>query len=497
MYFLKRAFLYVRRKKSKVITIGIILFVVSALVLTGLVIQSASNNTFEVARQKLGATVLYTSDLSSVMEVGERTPGMGRNFTLPDDYTQITTKEIEYIAANSEYVKDYVINASLAVTPVDFSYYNVNEETTNSDRPSSASMNILGSSKESVDTIFNNENNTLVSGSYFTDNEINDASKVVIIEQTIATLNEIKVGDTITVSRIARHLPGTEVTSTAVNIEYEVVGIYKTNNPTDVTSSSYKGSFNLTENTMYAPYTTVLSASLEGLTGTELEDATSKINTSGYTVDNVTFNLIDPSNIEEFIAEVKAMENVDTTYRLLSANDAAYEKMVGPIENVAKTSTILVVVVVIAGALIIALIAMLSIKDRKYELGVLLSLGESKTKIIAQLISEMVIVAIVSFSMAAVLSNFTAQATTNYLLNQELTATSEEEIPSRGNFGGFGRVNNLSTLNVETIDELTVTTNSNAIIQMFAIGLGIIVVGNITQALFVLKANPKEILLER
>jgi hypothetical protein len=40
MWFFKRAWLYIRRKWGKALTIGIILFVVSTLVLTGLLIKN-------------------------------------------------------------------------------------------------------------------------------------------------------------------------------------------------------------------------------------------------------------------------------------------------------------------------------------------------------------------------------------------------------------------------------------------------------------------------
>lgn len=514
MNFVKRAWIYVKRKWGKVITIGILLFIVSTLILTGLLINSASNSTFEVARNKLGASVTYTTDLSSVMQENR---GMGKDvergagfeFTLPSDYTQITTKEIEYIYNNSEYVKDYVISVSLAGEPVDFSYFSVSDSSERGDqnngmkRPSSANINILGVDISSKDTIFNNESNELVEGRYFTDEEIEDAKSVIIIEQTIATLNEIEIGDSITIERQQAMKFEETSSSDSVDMVYEVVGIYKTNNPTDVTSSSFRGAFNLTENTMYSPYTTLLSANILGLEGEELESAQLEIEENGYTVQNVVFNLNNPSDTNNFIEEVENMTDIDTTYRSLNANDSAYQKMVGSIENVASTSKVLVIVVVIAGVFIIGLLSMLSIKDRKYELGVLLSLGESKLKIISQLIIEMLIISIFSFSISALVSNFTAQGVTNYLLNQEIES-SESEINNNdnrfgGQMGGFMKPDNetLSNMNVETVKELTVKMNVSDVLKMFGIGVIIIVIGNLVQALFVLRCRPKEIMLEK
>ena len=190
------------------------------------------------------------------------------------------------------------------------------------------------------------------------------------------------------------------------------------------------------------------------------------------------------------------------TYRSLSADTAAYEQMVGPIENVASTSTVLVIVVTIAGAFIIGLLSMLSIKDRKYELGVLLSLGEARIKIVMQLICEMLIIAIISFGLAVGVSNFTAQATTNFLLNQEISSSTTTTNTTTNNGFGGNMMNrpdskSLKNVDVKTIDSLTVKVNISDIIKMFGIGIVIIILGNAIQALFVLRCNPKEILLER
>jgi putative ABC transport system permease protein len=472
MFIFKRALIYVRRKKSKVLTIGVILLVVSTLALTGLVINSAAKTTFEYARNSLGATVNYTTDLSSVMPTERGIPGQGMGVTIPDDYEVINVDEIEYIKSKSVYIESYTINTSLAASPIDFSYYNPSGETISDSKRVAASINILGSSYDKDDTIFKNDQNELIEGRYFTDEEIDSKAPVIIIESTIASLNELEIGDFVTIEEVIRRMPGEEEATEIEEYTFEIEGIYKTNNPSDVSTTDFKGSFNLTENNMYAPYTTIL-------------------NYSDNAINSVTFNLNDTDNIDLFIEEVKAMD-MNTTYRLISANDAAYNKMVGPIASVAKTSTVLVTVVVISGALIILLLSMLSIKDRKYEIGVLLSLGESRLKIVSQLLFEMIIISTISFTLAVFISGATSQITTNYLLESALIEETTEE-PARG----FNRFVNLVTTNVEVIDELDVSVKTNDIILMLAIGMLIIVVGNISQSLYVLKANPKEILLER
>lgn len=523
MFFLKRAWYYVTRKLGKVITIGIILFIVSSLVLTGLVINSASESAATAARKKLGANVTYSTELRMNMQTTDDGPTRGSggsfNFEIPDGYSQITTKEIETIVNNSKYVKSYSISASMSATASDFSYYdpfNSSSPTSNNTitngmyggamRIDSSNINIMGLDSKTNNNIFDLD--TLIDGRYFTDEEIKNNEMVIIIEETIATMNGIGIGDTITMTKLNNRMtmvrPGEELEEDAIEMEFTIVGIYKTNSPTNVAENQFRNSANLSENLMYAPYTTILLSDTFGLEGNELSEKLADIEENGYAISSVIFTLKNPEDIDAFIEEVKNMKEIDMTYRLLDADTTSYETMVGPIQNVASTSKILVIVVIIAGALIIGLLSMLSIKDRKYELGVLLSLGESRVKIISQLIVEMLIVAVFSFALASLTANTLAQGVTNYLLNKELESQNAETKTTQNNpttiRGGLGNMiqrSDISTVDVETIEELTVNVNISDMLTMFGIGIIIIILGNSIQTLFVLKANPKEILLER
>lgn len=525
MFFLKRAWYYVTRKLGKVITIGIILFIVSSLVLTGLVINSASESAATAARKKLGANVTYSTELRMNMQTSDDGPARGSggsfNFEIPEGYSQITTKEIETIVNNSKYVKNYSIFASMSATASDFSYYdpfNSSSPTSNktitngmyggSMRIDSSNINIMGLDTKTNNNIFDLD--TLIDGRYFTDEEIKNNEMVIVIEETIATMNGIGIGDIITMTKSNNRMtmvrPGEEINTEedTIEMEFTVVGIYKTNSPTNVAENQFRNSANLSENLMYAPYTTILLSDTFGLEGNELSEKLADIEENGYAISSVIFTLKNPEDIDAFIEEVKNMEEIDMTYRLLDADTTSYETMVGPIQNVASTSKILVIVVIIAGAFIIGLLSMLSIKDRKYELGVLLSLGESRVKIISQLIVEMLIVAVFSFTLASLTANTLAQGVTNYLLNKELESQNAERETTQNNptiiRGGLGNMiqrSDISTVDVETIEELTVNINISDMFTMFGIGIIIIVLGNSIQTLFVLKANPKEILLER
>lgn len=108
----------------------------------------------------------------------------------------------------------------------------------------------------------------------------------------------------------------------------------------------------------------------------------------------------DASNIDAFIAVAKKT-GIDLDTFTLDANDQLYQQMVGPIENVASFSKNVVYLVTVAGAVILGLIVMMSIRERKYEMGVLMAIGEKRRKLIGQFLTEILMIAVLAIGISA------------------------------------------------------------------------------------------------
>lgn len=116
-------------------------------------------------------------------------------------------------------------------------------------------------------------------------------------------------------------------------------------------------------------------------------------------------------------AFVKAAKktSIDFDTYTLNTNDQLYQQMVGPIENVASFSKNVVYLVSVAGAVILGLIVMMSIRERKYEMGVLMAIGEKRWKLIGQFLTEILIVAVIAIGLASVTGNLVANQLGNQL----------------------------------------------------------------------------------
>jgi len=134
-----------------------------------------------------------------------------------------------------------------------------------------------------------------------------------------------------------------------------------------------------------------------------------------------------PMEIDNFTSwatdELAQIKNEDF---ILDANSHMFDQMAGPLESLGSISKAIVYLVTFAGAIILALIIMMSIRERKYEIGVLLSIGEKKWKIIGQFLGELLIVMTVAFGISAASGNMVANQIGGHLLENQIQSTQNE-----------------------------------------------------------------------
>jgi len=237
------------------------------------------------------------------------------------------------------------------------------------------------------------------------------------------------------------------------------------------------GSSLLAQNRIYTPFRTLSSM---GYTENDMNDVL---------LDKAIITLKDPLDVETYMASIEGRINL--VYGNISANDAVYEQLAGPIETLGQMSNVLVLIVVIAGAAILSLITALTINQRKNEIGILLAIGESKTKIVSQFIVEVVAIALIAFTLSTFsglsIGRMISDVTLSSFINTETTTV----VPT-----GMGGGNRSATVTAEEIEpvELNVKFDPIVLIQFFGAGILISIISVAIPALYVTRFNPKQIL---
>ncbi|TKI90818.1 ABC transporter permease, partial [Bacillus cereus] len=162
-----------------------------------------------------------------------------------------------------------------------------------------------------------------------------------------------------------------------------------------------------------------------------------------------------------------------------------------------STSQMIIYIVSIAGAIILGLIIMLSIKGRRKEMGILLSIGEKKWKLIAQFVVEVVCVAILAFGLSITTGAKVSQYIGDNLLSNEIATASEETDTSQhGTVMMAGSGGTLQNQKEDPIDKIDVSVTGEDVGKMGGIGLAIAIIATLLPALSILRLNPKQILLK-
>lgn len=242
---------------------------------------------------------------------------------------------------------------------------------------------IYGITDATLISHFKNGNYKLKSGRLITADDLNKDN--ALIGSKLAELNKLKTGSKITVAAFG-----------GKKIEFTVVGIYE-----DTKENPSAG-----DETFYVPYTCALNiANLD------------KISLAFYEIE-------DPINIDAFVNEINTQyPNQYTPY----AQDGDYKRISGSLVSIGTIANILLIISIIASAAILFLIVMLTFKSRNYEIGILLSIGEKKRKIISQMAVEILVPVLIAFGISAACGKLTTAGIGNMMVDmQQSIATSDE-----------------------------------------------------------------------
>ncbi|MFI6942756.1 ABC transporter permease [Streptomyces sp. NPDC050418] len=204
--------------------------------------------------------------------------------------------------------------------------------------------------------------------------------KVVLISEQLAELNGLSTGDRLTLTSPDGKQRGA----------YDVVGVYRDDRAR--IPDAWVEPSEIAANQIYAPLGTL---HLDG------------------PLDEAVFKLGSPEQSERLHAAARRLLG-DAGFRF-DVNDKAYRDQVQPLRRVGAFAGALVRLIAGAGTVILGLIVSLTIRERRDELGMLLSLGEKKWKLVGQHTVEAVAVALPALALAALAGTALAGPVSTYL----------------------------------------------------------------------------------
>lgn len=478
---IKNALLSLKKNIGKTILLFVIIVVITNLVIAGLSIQSATKKSMDQIRSSLGNDVTLSVDFRNMMKNRKPSEAVSNETSLTTTMAD-SLKDLKYVKNYNYQISTSANSNSISAVETASDNSN-NQQDTNkpNDQPEQASNQVdftisANTTMKYLDS-FTNNNYKLTKGRLLTTKDQNTNN--CVIETNLASDNDLSVGDTFTIT--------TTVNDETITQELTIVGIYEIQSTNEIGSAH----FNNPVNTIY----TDLSIG-QTLTGSS-ENITSAI-----------YYLDDPENAEAFVELAKKKSDIDFDTFSLDANNRLYQQNASSLESMQSFAKMFVWIVVIAGSAILCLILALTIRNRYYEIGVLLSLGQSKVKIIAQQLIEVGLIAVVVF----VISLGTGQLTSHYMGNM-LESSPSSNVMQMGQKGDQPNDNqnqsdsNQQKNNTQTKEnflgnmmqgpsnqELDVSITGENVIQLAGVTAAICIVSIAVPAAYVLRLTPRQIL---
>lgn len=478
---IKNALLSLKKNIGKTILLFVIIVVITNLVIAGLSIQSATKKSMDQIRSSLGNDVTLSVDFRNMMKNRKPSEAVSNETSLTTTMAD-SLKDLKYVKNYNYQISTSANSNSISAVETASDNSN-NQQDTNkpNDQPEQASNQVdftisANTTMKYLDS-FTNNNYKLTKGRLLTTKDQNTNN--CVIETNLASDNDLSVGDTFTIT--------TTVNDEIITQELTIVGIYEIQSTNEIGSAH----FNNPVNTIY----TDLSIG-QTLTGSS-ENITSAI-----------YYLDDPENAEAFVELAKKKSDIDFDTFSLDANNRLYQQNASSLESMQSFAKMFVWIVVIAGSAILCLILALTIRNRYYEIGVLLSLGQSKVKIIAQQLIEVGLIAVVAF----VISLGTGQLTSHYMGNM-LESSSSSNVMQMSQKGDQPNDNqnqsdsNQQKNNTQTKEnflgnmmqgpsnqELDVSITGENVIQLAGVTATICIVSIAVPAAYVLRLTPRQIL---
>lgn len=490
MYLLKNAWISIIRNKGRNILMGIIILVVACSCCITLSIRESSTRLVDSYLSKYDIEATISFNRGNLMESFEPGSASQENNIQKFNEIESITKEQIIDYGTSDYVKEFYYTYNLSMNSLSLEKAtqevmndtisfrrNINSDDIKNGRMGQGDFTILGySSYESM--------KDFIDGKYeIVDGKVSEnfTENACVMNEELATLNQIAIGDEITL-----------VDPTDENKKYQLVvtGLFKEQE--DDSSDRMMSMFSPSINTI--------------ITNTTMIETVLSENEELHATVQPTFILNKKEDIDFFKEEVKK-KGLDEFYQV-STNLETIELGTESVKNVSTFATTFLILVLIIGGTILFVLNMINVRERKYEIGVLRTIGMKKSLVMIQFVSELFIVAIVSLLLGAGLGSIFSVPVSNRLLENEILSADQDvqEVGDRFGVGGprdggmdknfkFSKMNGV--LQLEKVTSIDAVVDLKILVQLLIIGVFLTFISSISATVAISRFSPITILKER
>ncbi len=517
MYIIKNAVRCICRAKGRNILIGIILLVIAISACIGLSIRQAADSARESALSELAVTATISYDRQGMMQ-GMQPPDMSGGFDIDSFKEQMGNVSSLSLDEYKKYAQAKSVKSFYYTLTVYLDGASVSPISTESSSSigggfggfggmggfgggASGDFTVIGYSDDSAMASFKNGSASISDGTVFDEGT---QELHCIISSELAVYNSLSVGDEISLVN-----PSLDTESYTLKI----VGIYSS---TETNSAVMGGMGSDPANEIYMSYTALQSiVDASETAGTTLTDDEGNEYESALTgALNATYSFASVADYESFEEQARKL-GLSEDYTVSSQDLSAFESSIAPLETLSTMAGWFLIIMLVIGSIILVVLNIFNIRERKYEIGVLTAMGMKKIKVAMQFVCEILIVTMIAVVIGAGIGAVSSVPVTNALLEGQIESSQERESDIENSFGrpsGMGgaqmpempdgadfrdKPDGIFGGTANYISEINSAMNLTVVLQMMGIGLLLTLAAGGASVMFVMRYDPLKILSNR
>ncbi|WP_096186035.1 ABC transporter permease [Evansella halocellulosilytica] len=487
MNFFKRGLLNITRKKGKSIILLAIILILGNLIAGAISIQQATDNVETTIKERMGTAATLELDYDAISNMSD-------SEMMEFEFSPLDLDLIKQVG-ELDYVKYYDFSTSTYLGSESLDSYQGEGMEDHGYYQDEFNMNFRLKGTNYAPIIdFEEGESQLVDGRVFTEEELENGSSVAIISKKLADLNNLHVGDNFMLTNVVfDYSEGQEEVYNSRDVPLEIIGIFE---PLSVgesdEESSEQGMWDFMDielqNTVYVSNDTVLSElryNTEQYMEMDEEYAAAMEGEEHQDHYTPIYILNSSDDASAFAEEVQPL--LPELYVVRNVSDH-FENIAGPIQSMSTLSNYVLIVSIVASVLIIGLVVLLFLRDRKHELGIYLSLGERRGKVVGQVLIEVMIVAFIGITLSLFSGNLLADGVSDMMMQSDNQNQGFDDMAYYGELQS-----DLTTEDV--LESYQVQLDPSYIVMFFAVGLFTILLSTVIPLVYIVRLNPKKILM--
>lgn len=481
MYILKNAFISIVRNKGRNILVGIIILVIACCSAITLAINNTAKDLINSYENSYNKELSITFDRKNMVRDVDFSSKDSLEKTKKkfEDVDSYTLEDIEVFAKNSHIDSYYyTYNISLNGKTIDKAESSDSDKKGDNNRkgPMEDKISSLDFAFTGYSSISSSDD--FISGKYQISEIVEDAWDIassgnyIFINKELADYNDLSLNDKVKFEDEDDNV-----------YEFKIIGIFNDND------SESMDMFSNSANTIITN-----SKALINITS---KNSSIKANI------NPTF-IIDSYDNADKIEDYFHDKGLDDSYSV-TTNEDVITSGVSSISNVKSFSVTFLIITLVIGGIVLFVINLINIRERKYEIGVLRTIGMSKLKLSMQFVSEVLMVACVALLLGALCGALMSKSVGNYLLSSEIESSSNamnevnanfgSDMGPKGNDDGFNK--SLGKPVISAYDSIDAVVSIPVIFELFAVGIVLVFISCLSGMISIQRFSPLTILKER